>query len=72
MIVLGALPDWILTTVRKTYAKALSEHHFRICGRAAPAPLRNLQSLSFLPHILGVSGSWKNIQVYNFICSYVN
>ena len=72
MIVLGALPDWILTTVRKTYAKALSEHHFRICERAAPAPLRNLQSLSFLPHILGVSGSWKNIQVYNFICSYVN
>ena len=72
MIVLGALPDWILTLVWKTYAKALSEHHFRICGRAAPAPLRNLQSLSFLPHLLGVSGSWKNIQVYNFICSYVN
>ena len=72
MIVLGALPDWILTLIRKTYAKALSEHHFRMCGRAAPAPLRNLQSLSFLPHLLGVSVPWKNISVFAFLDAFLS
>ena len=72
MIVLGALPDWILTLIRKTYAIALSEHHFSMCGRAAPAPLRNLQSLSFLPHLLGVSVPWKCISVFAFLGAFLD
>ena len=72
MKVLGALPSYFLTSIRKDFVRQIMDVYYTKygCRARAPKPFCKISSLSFLPHILQVHCDWKTIPVTQFFAKF--
>ena len=70
MKTLGALPSFFLTSIRKDFARQITDVYYTKYQCRAPKPFCKISSLSFLPHLLQIPVDWKSISVKLFLAKF--